>query len=123
MSPNFVAPHLLHALHPSAAASQLHPAARDRVPSDSVGGGMCYSDESPVMCTAATQARHDKLGGPRPALRVVSYHADDTNRAPTFDIDLDDLFEPDGRALGCTLSAINPSSSLLVKGHISLHSG
>eukprot|EP00775_Hariotina_reticulata_P002039 gene2039-2361_t len=42
------------------------------------------------------QARHEKLGGPRPALRVVSYHADDTNRAPTFDIDLDDLFEPDG---------------------------
>jgi hypothetical protein len=44
------------------------------------------------------QARHDKLGGPRPALRVVSLHADDTNRAPTFDIDLDDLYEPDGAA-------------------------
>ncbi|WIA12875.1 hypothetical protein OEZ85_006496 [Tetradesmus obliquus] len=42
------------------------------------------------------KARHDKLGGPRPALRVVSLHADDTNRAPTFDIDLDDLYEPDG---------------------------
>lgn len=51
------------------------------------------------VCTSITlQARHDKLGGPRPALSVVSYHADDTNRAPTFDIDLDDLFEPDGEA-------------------------
>jgi hypothetical protein len=47
------------------------------------------------------QARHDKLGGPRPALRVVSLHADDTNRAPTFDIDLDDLYEPDGAARDC----------------------
>jgi hypothetical protein len=42
------------------------------------------------------QARHDKLGGPRPTLLVVSLHADDTNRAPTFDIDLNDLFNPDG---------------------------
>lgn len=42
------------------------------------------------------QARHDKLGGARPTLLVVSLHADDTNRAPTFDIDLDDLFNPDG---------------------------
>ncbi|KAI8470791.1 MAG: Transglutaminase-like superfamily-domain-containing protein [Monoraphidium minutum] len=44
------------------------------------------------------QARHAKLGSPRPALRVVSYHADTTNRAPTFDIDIDDLYEtnPDG---------------------------
>lgn len=45
------------------------------------------------------QARHDKLGGPRPTLLVVSLHADDTNRAPTFDIDLNDLFNPDGEAV------------------------
>ncbi|GBF96474.1 arabinose kinase [Raphidocelis subcapitata] len=44
------------------------------------------------------QARHAKLGGaPRPALRVVSYHADTTNRAPAFDMDLDDLWETDGQ--------------------------
>ena len=40
------------------------------------------------------QARHRKLGGPRPALRVVSYNADTTNRSPTFDLDLCDLFTP-----------------------------
>jgi hypothetical protein len=41
------------------------------------------------------QARHAKLGGPRPCLRVVSYHADTTNRSPTFDFDLPDLYTPD----------------------------
>jgi hypothetical protein len=52
------------------------------------------------------QARHDKLGGPRPALRVVSLHADDTNRAPTFDIDLDDLYEPDGELHICEVRVL-----------------
>lgn len=46
------------------------------------------------------QARHDKLGAPRPALRVVSYHADTTNRAPTFDIDIDDLYTTDAATGG-----------------------
>jgi hypothetical protein len=49
----------------------------------------------PPRPSPAPQARHKKLGGPRPALRVVSYHADTTNRAPTFDIDMDDLYETD----------------------------
>lgn len=41
------------------------------------------------------QARHEKTG-PRAALRVVSYHADETNRAPTFDMDIDDLYDDTG---------------------------
>jgi len=53
-----------------------------------------------VLAGCVVQARHDKLGGPRPTLLVVSLHADDTNRAPTFDIDLDDLFNPDGKRHG-----------------------
>ena len=34
--------------------------------------------------------------GLRPALQVVSFHADDTNRGPTFDVELSDLLQPDG---------------------------
>jgi hypothetical protein len=56
------------------------------------------------------QARHDKLGGPRPTLLVVSLHADDTNRAPTFDIDLNDLFNPDGAF--CMLIGCFPAHSI-----------
>lgn len=56
-----------------------------------------------LLLAVASQARHDKLGGPRPALLVVSLHADDTNRTPTFDMDLGDLFTPDG-VFGCWLS-------------------
>jgi hypothetical protein len=42
---------------------------------------------------AVLQARHDKLGGQeRPALRVVSFHADETNRGPAFDMDLGELY-------------------------------
>lgn len=31
--------------------------------------------------------------GPVPVLRVVSFHADDTNRSPTFDMDLSELLQ------------------------------
>ena len=31
--------------------------------------------------------------GPKPVLRVVSFHADDTNRSPTFDMDLTELLQ------------------------------
>lgn len=60
------------------------------------------ADEDVACCTrarcASAQARHAKLGGgPRPALRVVSYHADDTNRSPTFDMDLAELFDAQGK--------------------------
>ena len=34
--------------------------------------------------------------GQCPALQVVSFHADDTNRGPTFDMELSDLLQPDG---------------------------
>lgn len=45
------------------------------------------------------QARHDKLGGQeRPALRVVSFHADETNRGPAFDMDLGELYRWAGAA-------------------------
>jgi hypothetical protein len=65
-----------------------------------------YRDEasnSPprTLHACVLQARHDKLGGPRPTLLVVSFHADDTNRAPTFDMDLDELFNPDGELTRC----------------------
>jgi L-arabinokinase len=58
-----------------------------------------FSDAVALVLCPPPQARHDKLGGPRPTLLVVSLHADDTNRAPTFDIDLDDLFNPDGECV------------------------
>ena len=32
-------------------------------------------------------------------LQVVSFHADTTNRGPTFDLDLSELDGPDGQAL------------------------
>lgn len=38
------------------------------------------------------------LAGPVPALRVVSFHADDTNRAPAFDMDLTELMK-DGQPI------------------------
>ncbi|BDA43718.1 probable galactokinase at C-terminar half [Coccomyxa sp. Obi] len=41
------------------------------------------------------QSRHEAAGGPKAALRVVSLHADLTNRGPTFDMDLAEL-ERDG---------------------------
>jgi hypothetical protein len=43
---------------------------------------------------------------------VVSLHADDTNRAPTFDIDLDDLYEPDGEN---TLEHIKLCHNMIVR--------
>ncbi len=36
--------------------------------------------------------------GPKPVLRVVSFHADDTNRSPTFDMDLTELLR-DGQPI------------------------
>ena len=36
--------------------------------------------------------------GPKPVLRVVSFHADDTNRSPTFDMDLTELLQ-DGQPI------------------------
>ena len=35
---------------------------------------------------------------PKPILRVVSFHADDTNRSPTFDMDLTELLR-DGQPI------------------------
>ena len=40
----------------------------------------------------------EAAGGPRPALRTVSLHADLTNRGPTFDMDLSEL-EHDGQPI------------------------
>lgn len=40
----------------------------------------------------------EAAGGPKPALRIVSLHADLTNRGPTFDMDLAEL-EEDGQPL------------------------
>ena len=37
-------------------------------------------------------------GGPKPALRIVSLHADLTDRGPTFDMDLSEL-ERDGQPI------------------------
>lgn len=46
--------------------------------------------KSPTTC-----ALQEAAGGPKAALRVVSLHADLTNRGPTFDMDLAEL-ERDG---------------------------
>lgn len=40
----------------------------------------------------------EAAGGPKPALRIVSLHADLTNRGPTFDMDLSEL-ERDGQPI------------------------
>ncbi len=40
----------------------------------------------------------EAAGGPKPALRIVSLHADLTNRGPTFDMDLSEL-EHDGQPI------------------------
>ena len=40
----------------------------------------------------------EAAGGPKPALRIVSLHADLTNRGPTFDMDLSEL-ERDGQSI------------------------
>ncbi len=49
----------------------------------------CNSDVPPM------HALQEAAGGPKAALRVVSLHADLTNRGPTFDMDLAEL-ERDG---------------------------
>ena len=40
----------------------------------------------------------EAAGGPKPALRIVSLHADLTNRGPTFDMDLSEL-APNGQPI------------------------
>lgn len=55
-------------------------------------------------CLGREALRHSLRGGwagdagPKPVLRVVSFHADDTNRSPTFDMDLTDLLQ-DGQPI------------------------
>ena len=40
-----------------------------------------------------------RAGQARPVLQVISFHADTTNRGPTFDLDLSELDGPDGQPL------------------------
>eukprot|EP00884_Botryococcus_braunii_P005960 jgi/Botrbrau1/15365/Bobra.0304s0006.1 len=46
-----------------------------------------------------TLARQAGKGGPQPALRIVSFQADSTNRGPAFDMDLADFLDEEGKPI------------------------
>ena len=61
--------------------------------SDGIGTGGSSRRRS-----AATLAARTSAAPTRPAVRVVSFHADVTNRGPAFDMDLSELLQPVGAA-------------------------
>lgn len=85
-----------YSLSPVCVQQQQQPWNTQHVACKALPQGAAFRYVHAAGVSVCLQARHDKLGGPRPTLLVVSLHADDTNRAPTFDIDLNDLYNPDG---------------------------
>ena len=51
-----------------------------------------------IVVIVILEGRPGLHAGPKPVLRVVSFHADDTNRSPTFDMDLTELLQ-DGQPI------------------------